>query len=227
MVLFIAIITTLLYSPLTSYLLKDVMTSRLEKVLDMTIVFGKTRFDFPARLTVLDVKATDKNGAALTAEWAHLQLDISKIIKANAVLSCELKNASIGSGPCNSLNSLLKPLNVPAQDIYRFENVTAMITIKKGSFEVHGLNAAGEDFRLFGEFTRFKDKKVDYNMDFRINKRVLDMEEGKESRILLNEYPPGWYSIKLSVKRGPGKSVDTFFSIGNIAGKFSKTIIKK
>jgi len=163
-VLFIAVTIAVLYSPLTSYLLKDFMIYRMEKALDMTISFGKTRFEFPAQFTASDVKAMDKSGLALTAERVHFRLEASKIMKANVILNCELKNVGISSGLSDSLNGLLKPLGVPEQDIYRFDDISAIIMMKKGSFEVHGLNAAGPDFKMTGEFARFRDKKVDYNM---------------------------------------------------------------
>lgn len=215
-VLFIAIIIAILYSPLTSYLLKDFITSRMEKALDMTMVFGKTRFEFPAQLMVSDVKAMDKSGLALTAQRAYFQLDTSKIIKVNAVLNCELKNVGISSGLCNSLNGLLKPLGVPAQDIYRFDNISAIIMMKKGSFEVHGLNAVGPDFKILGEFTRFKDKKVDYNMEFKINKQVLGAQEGKKNQLLADEDTQGWHSVKLSVKGDLHKPSSISFSTGAV-----------
>ncbi len=226
-VLFIAIIIAVLYSPLTPYLLKDFVISRIEKTLDMTVVFGKTRFEFPAQLIVSDVKAMDKSGLAFTAEGAHIRLDASKVIKANAVLDCELKNVGISSGLSNSLNGILKPLGVPVQDTYRFDDISAVITMKKGSFEVHGLNAAGPDFKLLGEFTRFKDKKVDYNMVFKINKQVLGSGDGKESRFLADEDAQGWYSVRLSVKGDPHKPSSVFFSTGGVKLEVQSTGGKK
>lgn len=226
-ILFLAIIIAVLYSPLTPYLIKDYMTSRLEKAIDMSVVFGKTHFDFPARLTVLDVKAMDKNGPALMAERAYFQLNPSKIIKANVVLDCDFKNVNISSGLCNSLNGLLKPLGVPVQDNYKFEDITATITIKRNSLEVHGLNAVGPDFRLLGEFTRFKDKKVDYNMDFKINKRVLGPEEGKKNQFLVDEDQQEWYSIKLAVKGDPRKPSSISFSTGSVKLEVQSTGGKK
>lgn len=227
LILFLAIIIAVLYSPLTSYLLKDFMTSRLEKALDMSVVFGRTQFEFPSRLTVLDVKAIDKNGPALTAEHAYFQLDPSKIIKANLVLRCDFQNVSIGSGLCSSLNGLLKPLGVPLQDTYRFENITAIITVKKGTFEVHGLNAVGPDFKLLGEFTRFKDKKVDYNIEFKINKQVLGAEGGKKNQFLADEDSQGWYSVKLLVKGDPHKPSSISFSAGSVKLEVQSTGGKK
>lgn len=226
-ILFLAIIIAVLYSPLTSYLLKDFLTSRLEKAIDMSIVFGKTHFEFPARLTVLDVKAIDKNGPALTAERAYFQLDPSKIIKANVVLNCDLQNVSLNSSLSGSLNGLLKPLGVPSQDSYKFENMTAIITMKRNSFEVHGLNAAGPDFKLLGEFSRFKDKKVDYNMEFKINKQVLGADGGNKNQFLVDEDPQGWYSVKLSVKGDPRKPSSVSFSTGGIKLEIQSTGGKK
>lgn len=215
-VLFLAIIIAVFYSPLTSYLLKDFIISRIEKAIDMRVVFEKTEFEFPARLAVSKLKAIDKNGAALTARRAHIRLDPSKIIKANLTATCDLQDVSLGSSLGNSLNGLLRPLGAPAQNSYKFDNITAAITIKKNSLEVHGLNATGPDFRLMGEFTRFKDKKVDYNMEVRINKQVLGAEDFKKNRLLTNEDPQGWYIVKLSVKGDPRKPSSVSFSTGGI-----------
>lgn len=214
--LFAAIIITVFYSPLTSYLLKDFMISRLEKSFGMTIAFGKTRFEFPAQLTVSDVKALDKNSIALTAEQARFRLDPSKIIKANAVVNCELKSVGIGSTLSDSLNGLLKPLGVPGQDVYRFDDISAVITMEKGSFEVHGLNAVGSNFKLLGEFSRFKDKRVDYDMEFKINKQILEAGVGKENRLLGDEDAQGWYSVKFSVKGDLRRPSSVSFSTGGV-----------
>lgn len=226
-VLFLAIIITVFFSPLTSYLLKDFMISRLEKAIDMSIVFEKTEFEFPARLAVSKLKAIDKNDASLTAERAHIRLDPSKIIKANLALTCDLQDVSLGSGLSNSLNSLLRPLGVPPQNSYKFDNITAAITIKKNSLEVHSLNAVGPDFKLMGEFTRFKDRKVDYNMEFRINKQVLGAEDFKKNRLLTNEDPQGWYLVNLSVKGDPRKPSSVSFSTGGIRLEIQSTDGKK
>lgn len=215
-VLFIAIVIAVLYSPLTPYLLKDFVASRMEKTLDLDIVFGKARFQFPAKLIVSDLKALDKNGTALTAQEAYFQLDASKIVKANAVLNCELRDVGIGSSLSNSINGLLRPLGVPAQDVYRFDDVDAIITMRKGSFEVHNMDASGADFKISGEFTRFKDKKVDYDIELKINKQVLGAQEGEKSKLLSDEDAQGWYSVKLSVKGDPRKPSGIFFSTGSV-----------
>jgi hypothetical protein len=215
-VLFIAIVIGVIYSPLIPYLLKDFIIFRAEKTLDLTIVFGKARFEFPAKLTVSDLKALDKNGTAFTAKRAYFQLDASKIIKANAVLNCELRNVGIGSGLSHSLNSFLKQLGAPARDIYSFDEIDAIVTMKSGSFEVHNLNAAGADFKISGEFTRFKDKKVDYDMEIKINKQVLGTQEGQRSQLLLDEDAQGWYSVKLSAKGDLRKPSSVFFSAGGV-----------
>ena len=105
---------------------------------------------------------------------------------------------------------------MPAQDIYRFDNITAIITMKKGSFEVHGLNAIGPDFKILGEFTRFKDKRVDYNIELKVNKQVLGAPEGKKNQFLMDEDTQGWYLVKFSVKGDPHKPSSISFSTGGV-----------
>ncbi len=214
--LFIAIIVIIVYSPLTPYLLKDFMTSRLEKALDMDIVFGKASLRFPAQLIVSDVKAVDKNGPALMAERAIFRLAPSKLLKARIALDCELQKVRLTSALSGSFNDLLKPLGIPPQDCYIFDSVRGEIILKGGSLSVKNLNAAGPDFKLKGNFTRFKDKKVDYDMEFAINKRVVRTDDGKKSFSLLGESEGDWYPVKLSLKGDLRKPASIFFSTGGI-----------
>lgn len=214
--LFIAFIIIITYSPLTPYLLKDFMTSRLEKALDMDIVFGKASLRFPARLIISDAKAIDKNGPALTAERAIFRIIPSKLLKARIVLNCDLHGVELKSTLSNSFNNLLKPLGVPPQDCYVFDSIRGEIILKGGSFSVKGLNATGPDFKLAGNFTRFKDKKVDYDVEFAINKRVTKREDDNEVFSLLGECKGEWYHVKLSLKGDLMKPSSLFFSTDGI-----------
>lgn len=207
-----AALAAVAYSPLTSYLLKDFITYKLEKALDMDIVFGRVRFKPPAQLTVSDIKAMDKDGLALTSERAYLRLDPAKLLNAQFVLNCDFQNVNLKSGLGESFNKLLKPFGVPLQTSYRFDGIKGVITIKQGNLSITGLKGLGQDFRFSGNFTRFKDEKIDYELDFGINSRLVAANQGPAKTFFPGEAKDGWYSIKLSFKNGH----PVFFSSGGI-----------
>ncbi len=215
-VLLLAILAVILYSPLTSYLVKDFLTYKLEKALDMDIVLGKTRVKFPVRIAITDIRAIDRKGAALVAESALFHLDASKLFQAKVVLKCDLRNVSIKSGFCNSLNELLRPLGVPPQDNYIFESVNGVITLKKDFFKVEDLKAAGVNFKFSGYFTRFNDRKLDYDIEFDINKEILKAEDDKAGMFLMGEDKDGWYSTRFSLKGDPHRPSSVTFSTGGV-----------
>ena len=215
-IIFIAIIFIILYSPLTSYLLKDFITYKLEKALDMNIVFGTVRAKPPAQLTVSDIKAMDKNGLAFTSERAYLRLDPSKLLRAQFVLNCDFQNVTIKSGLGDSMNGLLKPFGVSAQNSYKFDGITGTMTISKGLVSITGLKGSGQDFKFAGNFSRFSDKKIDYELDFGINKRIVAAEQEPAKTLLGGEAKDGWYSIKLSFKGDPHNPSSISFSSGGI-----------
>jgi len=216
LIIFIAIIFVILYSPLTSYLLKDFITFKLEKALEMDIVFGGVRVKPPAQLTVSDIKAMDKNGLALTSERAYLRLDPAKLFKARFVLNCDFQNVVLKSGLRDSLNNLLKPFGISAQNLYKFDGITGVITVSKDSFSITDLKGSGQDFKFSGNFTRFRDKKIDYELDFGVNKRLVAADQEPAKSLLIGESKDGWYSIKLSLKGDPRKPSSISFSSGGI-----------
>ena len=202
-ILFLAILAAVLYSPLTSYLLKDFLTFKLEKALGMDIVLGKARLKFPVRVTISDLKVIDKKSIAISAETAYFQLDMSRLLQAKVVLKCDIRNVSIKSGFCNSLNGLLKPLGVPPQDNYLFEDINGTITTKKSFFSVDDLKGYGQNFRFSGYFKRYEGNKVDCDIEFDISKQVLKADEDKSGMFVAGEAKNGWYSTRLSLKKGP------------------------
>ncbi|MDD5073311.1 MAG: hypothetical protein PHX64_03035 [Candidatus Omnitrophica bacterium] len=216
LIILVAILFVVFYSPLTSYLLKDFITFKLEKALDMNVVFGSVRVKMPAQLTVSDIKAMDKDGLAFTAERAYLRLDPAKFFKAKFVLSCDFQNVVLKSGPKDSLNKLLKPFGVPSQNNYAFDGITGVITTSKGFISITDLKGAGKDFKFSGNFTRFQDKKIDYELDFGINNRLVAAVQERERSLLGEEEKDGWYSIKLSLKGDPHKPSSISFSSGGI-----------
>jgi len=215
LIIFIAVVFIIFYSPLTSYLLKDFITYKLEKALEMDVVFGGVRFKPPAQLTVSDIKIIDKNGLAFTSERAYLRLDPGKLLKAQFFLNCDFQNVVLKSGLSDSLNSLLKPFGVAAQGRYKFDGITGVVTVSKGQVSISDLKGSGSDFRFSGNFTKFRDKKVDYELDFGINKSVVAQRE-EAGTLLAGEAKDGWYSIKLSFKGDPNKPSSISFSSGGI-----------
>ncbi len=216
LVILMAILLVIFYSPLTSYLLKDFITFKLEKALDMDIVFGTVRVKMPAQLTVSDIKAMDKNGLALTSERAYLRLDPAKLFKARFVLNCDFQNVVLKSGLKDSFNKLLKPFGVPAQNNYDLDSITGVITVSKGLMSITDLKGAGKDFRFTGNFTKFGDKKIDYELDFGINSRLIAADQEQAKALLGGEAKDGWYSIKLSLKGDPHRPSSISFSSGGI-----------
>jgi len=216
LIIFVAILFVIFYSPLTSYLLKDFITFKLEKALDMDIVFGKVRVKMPAQLTVSDIKAMDKNGLALTSERAYLRLDPAKLFRAQFVLNCDFQNVVLKSGLRDTLNDLLKPFGVSAQNLYKFDGITGVMTVSKGTLSIADLNGSGQDFKFSGKFTRFRDKKMDYELDFGINKRIVAADQEPAKTLLAGEPKDGWYSIKLSFKGDPHSPSSISFSSGGI-----------
>ena len=212
LIILIAILFVIFYSPLTSYLLKDFITFKLEKALDMDIVFGAVRVKMPAQLTVSDIKAMDKNGLAFTSERAYLRLDPAKFFKARFVLNCDFQNVVLKSGLKDSLNKLLKPFGVPAQNNYGFDGITGVITVSKGFMSITDLKGTGKDFRFSGNLTRFQDKKTDYELDFGINSRLVSADQEPAKTFFQTGPKDGWYSIKLSFKKG----APVFFSSGGV-----------
>ena len=215
-IIFVAILFVIFYSPLTSYLLKDFITYKLEKVLDMDIVFGKMRVKMPAQLTISDIKAMDKDGLALASERAYLRLDPAKLLKAQFILNCDFQNVVLKSGLRDSLNGLLKPFGISAQNLYKFDGITGVITVSRGTLSITDLKGSGQDFRFSGNFTRFRDKKIDYELDFGINKRLVAADEEPAKTLLAGEPKDGWYSIKLSLKGDPRRPSSVSFSSGGI-----------
>ena len=216
LVILMAILLVIFYSPLTSYLLKDFITFKLEKALEMDIVFGTVRVKMPAQLTVSDIKAMDKNGLAFTSERAYLRLDPAKFLSAKFVLNCDFQNVVLKSGLKDSLNKLLKPFGVPAQNNYGFDGITGVITTSKGFISITDLKGAGKDFKFSGNFTRFQDNKVDYELDFGINSRIIAADRESAKMLLGGEPKDGWYSIKLSFKGDPHRPSSISFSSGGI-----------
>ncbi|MFA5338782.1 MAG: hypothetical protein WC317_01375 [Candidatus Omnitrophota bacterium] len=212
LIILVAILFVVFYSPLTSYLLKDFITFKLEKALEMNVVFGSVRVKMPAQLTVSDIKAMDKDGLAFTAERAYLRLDPAKFFKAQFVLSCDFQNVVLKSALKDSLNKLLKPFGVSAQNNYKFDGITGVITVSKKSISITDLKGTGQDFRFSGNFARFQDNKVDYDLDFDINSRFVAADQEPAKTFFLTGAKDGWYSIKLSFKKGN----PVFFSTGGV-----------
>lgn len=214
--LFIFILIALLFSPLTSYLLKDLIISKLEKSLDMNIVLGRTELKFPSRLTVYNVKAVGKYGPTFVAENADLQLNISQLLRAKVVLNCNFQKVRLESELRDRLNSILTPFGVQAQEIYTFNDMKGVITIMRGVFAIGDLKAQGTDFKLSGNFLRTKNKETNYDIEFGINKQVVNITEKQGVPILIDEDGDGWYTIKLSIKGNPRNPSSIFFSTGGI-----------
>lgn len=214
--LFVFMVIALLFSPLTSYLLKDLIISRLEKSLDMNIVLGKTELKFPSRLTIYNVKAVGKYGLAFAAEDADFQLNISQLLKAKVVLNCNFQKVGLESELRDRLNSILTPFGVQPQDLYLFDDVKGAITITRGVFVIDDLKAQGSDFKLYGNFSRTKSKEVNYDIEFNINKRVVNITEKQAVPLLIDEDGDGWYTIQLSIKGDPRNPSSLFFSTGGI-----------
>ncbi len=216
LLLFVFILIALLSSPLTSYLFKDFIISRLEKSLDMNIVIGKTQLKFPLRLAISNIKAVDKYGPAFVAKSAELKFDASKVIRAKIVLKCNFQNVEVKGKASNTLNDILKPLAVPPQDIYSFDDINGIITIMKGVFAFDDLKARGPDFKLSGNYLRTNNKEVNYDIEFNINKRVVNVTENQKIPFLIDEDGDGWYTIVFSMKGSPNKPSNIFFSTGGI-----------
>ena len=220
--LFLFIFIALLFSPLTSYLFKDFIISKLEKALDMNIVLGKTQLKFPSKLIISDIKAVDKSGPAFVAGNADFQLDVSKIIKRRIALNCNFQNVGLKSGLCNSINNILKPLGVPPQDTYIFNDMKGKIVMGNGVFAIDDLNAKGPDFKFTGNFSRTNHKEVNYDIEFNINKRIVSVSEEQKApfltdeNFLIDEDGDGWYTVKLLMKRKPHQPPYIFFSTGGV-----------
>lgn len=214
--LFVLILVAILFSPLTYYLLKDFMVSRAEKALGMDITFEKTHLIFPNKMSVVNLKAMDKDGPAFVAEVADFRLDIPKILKGKIALDCDFKNAVLKSGLKDSFNGVLKPLGVAVQDQYKFNSISGHITIGGGGYAIDGLNAASQHFRFSGNMARFKNKSVDYTIEFGINKEVFAPAEGRHYPLFIDEDNDGWYSVKLSMKGDPRRPSNINFSTGGI-----------
>lgn len=212
--LFLAVLVTLVFSPLTSYLLKDFIISRLEKAFDINIVLGKIHLKSPSKLAISGIEAVDKEGLTLTAKTADFKLDTSKLFKAKIVLNCSLRNVELKAGLGDSLNELLKPFAVTPQDVYKFDDINGIMILGKERFEINGLKAQGPDFRLSGNILRNKD--INYDIEFNINKRVVNLSENQKNQFLIDEDGDGWYPIKLSIKGDPKKPSNIFFSSGGI-----------
>ena len=214
--LVIAALFVVVYSPLTSYLLKDFITYKLEKALDMDIVFGKVNAKPPAQLRVTDIKAMDKSGLALASERAYLRLDPGKLLRAQFVLHCDFQNITVKSGLGESLNKVLGPFGVPPQASFKFDQVKGTITAKGGELFITELNGTGRDFRFSGNFAKMKERKVDYELEFYINKKVVEESSGAQNGLLTDDDGDGWYTIKLSLKGDPRKPSSVYFSTGGI-----------
>ncbi len=214
--LFVFMLIALLFSPLTSYLLKDLIISKLEKSLDMNIVLGKTELNFPSRLNIYSIKVVGKYGPAFVAENADLQFNISQLLRAKVVLNCNFQKVRLESELRGRLNSILTPFGVEPQDLYVFDDVKGAITITKGVFVIDDLKAQGPDFKLSGNFLRTKSKEVNYDIEFNINKRVINIAEKQTIPLLIDEDGDGWSTIKLSIKGDPRNPSSIFFSTGGI-----------
>ncbi|MFH0771572.1 MAG: hypothetical protein V1933_03020 [Candidatus Omnitrophota bacterium] len=212
----LAILVVTLYSPVTSYLLKDLVISKLEKNIGMNIVFDKARFEFPARLIISEAKAVDKKGLAFISRYAAFQLDMAKIFLAEIKLNCSFQDVSVKSELGNMLNSALGSLGVPFRDSYNFDSVTGAIILRKGFFSVRDLRADGPEFKFFGRLNMFNGKKVDYDIECRINKSVIDSKSAKDNLLLGDESEDGWYLVRLALKGDPRRPSNVSFSAGGI-----------
>ena len=215
-VLAIAALAVIVYSPLTSYLLKDFITYKLEKALEMDIVFGSVKAKPPAQLRVTDIKAMDKTGLALTSERAYLRLEPGKLFKAQFVLNCDFQNIAVKSGLGASLNKVLKPFGVPAQPSFKFDRITCKIRAEDGELFITDLDGSGQDFRFSGNLARLKESKVDYELEFYINRKVVDESAEAQKGLLTDDDGDGWYTIKLSLKGDPKKPSSVYFSTGGL-----------
>ena len=215
-IIFIAIGFVVLYSPMTSYLVRDLVTYKLEKALDMDIVFGRVRIKPPAQLTVSDIKAMDKAGMAMVSERAYLRLDPRKVFAGRFVLSCDFQNVMLKSKICDTLNGLLRPFDVPVQNGFRFDGIKGIINIGKGDLAISDIDGSGPDFKFSGSFKRYRDKKIEYELDFRINPKIVESAEGQAVSLLTDRDKDGWYSIKLSLKGDPRNPSSISFSTGGV-----------
>ncbi len=204
------------YSPLTSYLLKDYITYRLEKSLDMDIVFGKVSMKPPAQLRVSEIKVMDKSGIALSSERAYLQFELASLLKAKLALHCDFQNVSIKSGLGRSIDKLLGSFGIPAQPSYKFDGITGTVTVQKGSLRISGLEGLGQDFKFKGDFAMEGTGDVDYNLEFDINKKVVGDGDAVQKMLVTDDDGDGWYDIKLSLKGDPHNPSSVYFSTGGI-----------
>jgi hypothetical protein len=214
--LIVAALVVVAYSPLTSYLLKDYITYKLEKALDMDIVFGKVSIKPPAQLRVSEIKVMDKSGLALSSERAYLQFDLASLFKAKLMLHCDFQNVAIKSGLGRSIDKLLGPFGIPAQPSYKFDGITGIVTVQRGSLRISGLEGLGRDFRFKGDFAMENTGDVDYNLEFDINKMVVGDGDAAQKLLVTDEDGDGWYNIKLSLKGDPHNPSSVYFSTGGI-----------
>lgn len=220
--LFVFILIALLFAPLTNYLFKDFVISRLEKAFDINIILGKIHLKSPSKLAISNIEAVDKDGLAFIAKSADFKLDTSKLFKAKIALNCSLRNVELKGGLRNFLNELLKPLAVAPQDAYKFDDINGIMIMGRKRFEIHGLKAQGPDFKLSGDIVRANNKENDYDIEFNINKRVLNLSEDQKIKFLIDEDGDGWYPIRLSMKEDPKKPTSIFFSSGGIELRFPR-----
>ncbi len=211
-----AALVVVVYSPLTSYLLKDYITYKLEKTLDMDIVFGKVSMKPPAQLRVSEIKVMDKSGLALSSERAYLQFDLASLLKAKLTLHCDFQNVAIKSGLGRSIDKLLGPFGIPAQPSYKFDGITGTVTVQRGSLRISGLEGIGRDFRFKGDFAMENAGDVDYNLEFDINKTVIGDGDAAQKILVTDEDGDGWYNIRLSLKGDPHNPSSVYFSTGGI-----------
>lgn len=214
--LVIAALVVIVFSPLTSYLLKDFITYKLEKAFEMDIVFGSVRAKLPAQLRVADIKAMDKTGLALTSERAYLRLEPGKLLGGQFVLNCDFQNIAIKSELGASLNKILKSFGVPPQPSFKFDRITCKIRAKGGELFINDLDGSGQDFRFSGNLARLKESKVDYDLEFYINKKIVDESAEAQKGLLTDDDGDGWYTIKLSLKGDPKKPSSVYFSTGGL-----------
>lgn len=208
--------------PLASYLLKDLVTSKLEGILGMEVIPERMIFIFPDKMVISGLQIIDKNGTAVKAEEGNFKFELSKIvIRRGIVFKYGFKAVDIASDIRDSLNNILAPLGIPNQGNYKFDSIHGMAVIRKDFFEVKNLKAEGQDFKLDGEFSWFKGN-VAYKLNLKINKTVLQQRGGEEQILFsgnqgfLTEGADGWYSAELCVKGEPQNPSEISFSGGGI-----------
>lgn len=208
--------------PLVSYLFKDLVTSKLEEILGMEVIQGRTLFMFPDKMVISGLQIIDKNGTAVKTEEGDFKFELSKIVIRRAIVfKYGFKAVTIDSDIRDSLNDILAPLGIPHQGDYKFDSISGMAVIRRDFFEVKNLKAEGQDFKFDGEFSWFKGK-VAYKINLKINKAVLQQGCGEKqdllagSQMFLTEGADGWYSAELCVKGEPRNPSEISFSGGGI-----------